>query len=209
MTLLGQLEHGFYIDPCDTMSQQEINIFHGFDEDGEPDSDDDDDDDEGSNDSEEDSSEFGSESDSNHDSDASSDDRQEGFNISEVSLTLVIPIPTYIYVLQVIDSNIRHDSVPVPRKACPFNDSQLELFKAGFVLIQNSGDIPLGYGVTPSEWDETGYPTTEVMTVGLRKNSFPISLPDGVWRPRAESWVRALYVMDTILYSTTASDHEL
>lgn len=73
------------------------------------------------------------------------------------------------------------------------------MFVTGLNLLQEANDVPVGYGGHPSEWDQSGYPTTEIMTVGLRKNSFPISLPSDIWLPRAQNWVRALYVMDTII----------
>lgn len=87
----------------------------------------------------------------------------------------------------------------MPPKLCPFNDTQLDLFVKGLRLLQEAEDIPLGYGAHSSEWGSTGYPTTEVITVGLRKNSFPISLPANIWLPHAQNCVRALYVMDAIL----------
>lgn len=74
MTLLGQLEHGLYANPCDTMSQEEINIFHGFDEDGKP-----------FNDENSDSESEGK-SNTDDDSGASSDNRHDVFNVSEVSI---------------------------------------------------------------------------------------------------------------------------
>lgn len=36
---MGQLQHGLYDDPCDSMSEMEINRFYGFEDNGEPDDD--------------------------------------------------------------------------------------------------------------------------------------------------------------------------
>lgn len=98
-----------------------------------------------------------------------------------------------------IDSNIRHDAVPVPSSVCPFNEQQLILFKQGLQLLREHEEVPLGYGIHFTEWETSGYRTTEAISVGLRRLSFPISLPDSIWRPRAEDWTRALYLMQQIL----------
>ena len=87
----------------------------------------------------------------------------------------------------------------MPLGHCPFDQVQLDLFESGLSLLEQHGDLPQGFGVDPEEWGPDGYPTTEEITVGLRKKSYPISLPDGVWRPRAERWARASYMMDLVL----------
>jgi hypothetical protein len=102
-----------------------------------------------------------------------------------------------------VDSNIRHDAVSVPLGQCPFDQIQLETFKTGLSLLEQHGDLPPGYGIDPVEWGPDGYPTTAEITVGLRKKSYPISLPDAIWRPRAERWARACHTMDLILSAGT------
>lgn len=101
--------------------------------------------------------------------------------------------------MQVIDSNIRHDAVPVPSGTSPFDTQQLALFEEALNILRSTGDLPDGYGIRQDEWDATGYPTTEVISVGLQKNSFPISLPDEKWRPRAEDWVYGLFIVNSMI----------
>jgi hypothetical protein len=57
----------------------------------------------------------------------------------------------------------------VPLGHCPFDRVQLELFESGLSLLEQHGDLPQGFGVDPEEWGPDGYPTTEEITVGLRK----------------------------------------
>jgi len=76
---------------------------------------------------------------------------------------------------------------------------QLQTFESGLSLLEQHGDLPQGFGIDPTEWGPDGYPTTEEIIVGLRKKSYPISLPDDIWQPRAERWAWACYTMDLIM----------
>ncbi len=49
-----------------------------------------------------------------------------------------------------------------PRNCVRSTIRQLELFVTGLRLLQDAKDIQIGYGTHPSEWDESGYPTTEI-----------------------------------------------
>ncbi|KJA26465.1 hypothetical protein HYPSUDRAFT_52392 [Hypholoma sublateritium FD-334 SS-4] len=186
MMLLGQLERGIYDDPCDSMTEDEINAFFGFEEDGEPSDESDGHESSGNISEDEEDFESDDEFEDSRTTSGSNSDNSSGYSPSSEILD------TGFDTAEVIDSNIRHDAVPVPKKACPFDERQLEMFEKGLHLLREAGDVPNGYGVNPSEWDQSGYPTTEVITVGLRKNSFPISLPASVWLPRAQDWARAL-----------------
>jgi len=53
--------------------------------------------------------------------------------------------------LQGIDSNIRHEAVPVPPRHCPFDQDTLVVFEHGFKILIEDGELPSGYGVTLNE----------------------------------------------------------
>ncbi|KAF9540084.1 hypothetical protein CPC08DRAFT_651029 [Agrocybe pediades] len=169
LAFMGELEHGFYVDECAGLDDHAINNFYGFDDSGEP---------------------LAMDSNGSEDSDDSSDgytseaepDDEGVFNDDDYCTE------------ETVDGNIRHDPVPVPGGRCPFDDSQLSLFKKGLQLLREHEDVPSGYGISPEEWGSEGYPTTE----GHRQ-SYPIPLPDAIWRPRAQDWTRALYLMNQIL----------
>ncbi|KAF9064224.1 hypothetical protein BDP27DRAFT_1230795 [Rhodocollybia butyracea] len=92
-------------------------------------------------------------------------------------------------------------AVEAPKHTNPFdNDQTYRVFKAALARLDESGQIPLGYGVHPSEWDEDGYPALGSIRCG-RKGSkmLEVALPDSVWRPRSVRWVQGLYLMDQLI----------
>lgn len=59
--------------------------------------------------------------------------------------------------------------------------------------------VPPGFGLLLAEWENGEYPSVEEIKVGWkRQRQLVISLPDEVWRPRAEQWVQGLYVLNNL-----------
>lgn len=88
--------------------------------------------------------------------------------------------------------------IQVPKLRSPFEESGLEsLFEEALGVAQEIGSIPPGYGMSSDEWVDGEYPSYEVLKVGKKETT--IQLPDHIWRPRAELWVRALDIMNSIL----------
>jgi hypothetical protein len=101
---------------------------------------------------------------------------------------------------QGIDSNIRHEAVPVPSGSCLFSgDEDRSLFEHGFEMLRESGDLPSGYGVTAAELGEDGFDDQEEINIGLKKKGYPIQLATQIWKPRTEVWAKGLFVMNSIL----------
>ncbi|GLB45737.1 hypothetical protein LshimejAT787_2700070 [Lyophyllum shimeji] len=103
------------------------------------------------------------------------------------------------------DHNFNHAAIPVPKHSMPYRtEAGLNSFKTAVLALAEGGVIPSGYGLLPEEWDETGYPSVETIRSGRRGGKeLSIDLPDEIWRPRAEQWVRALHIMDQIRYDFT------
>lgn len=98
-------------------------------------------------------------------------------------------------------ANINHQPVKVPRTQNPFISPAHEaLLDAALEDLQTSGLIPVGYGVRPSEWDRGGYPITEQVRYGRRRD-ITVTLPQCIWLARAVVWAQGLHVMETLRYS--------
>jgi hypothetical protein len=95
-----------------------------------------------------------------------------------------------------------HKAVKTPRALDPFDGSESGV--AAFDMLcqaaEQSGDLPDGYGILPHEWAEDHYPTAENLKSG-RKGSkiLRVPLPLNIWKPRAERWVQALYVLNHLI----------
>jgi len=101
-----------------------------------------------------------------------------------------------------IHANINHKPVKAPPSKSPFGEPVHEaLFFTALNDITTAGLIPIGYGLTPQEWDDDGYPTIELTTYGCRKKEIVVELPAGVWLPRAVAWGQGLHVMQTLMYT--------
>ncbi|KAJ7620448.1 hypothetical protein FB45DRAFT_754668, partial [Roridomyces roridus] len=100
------------------------------------------------------------------------------------------------------EHHFHHEPVSVPKHKSPFDDDALNIFDATLVEANRLDIIPPGYGMRPEEWDEELYPAYEILKSG-RKGSkqLHVALPDSIWRPRAQLWVRALAVMDHLMYT--------
>ena len=94
-----------------------------------------------------------------------------------------------------------HDAVPVPTNMSPFDSEHaFEIFQYTLQQIQDEEVIPQGYGVTPQEIQQEGYPTQEILQGGRRgRKEMHITLPREVWLPRAIKWCQALEVMTSVL----------
>ena len=73
------------------------------------------------------------------------------------------------------------------------------MFEHGLRILKDSGDLPLGFGVTPDELGAGGFDEQEEVNIGLRRKGHLIELRSSVWKPRADLWAQGLYVMNTIL----------
>ena len=92
---------------------------------------------------------------------------------------------------QETQGEIRHEPIPTPDNNCPFDNEELILFTQ-----------PPGYGLHPEEWGDLGYPAFGTIRAGRRgRKELQIALPDYIWRPRAERWGTALYLMNQIMFS--------
>lgn len=131
--------------------------------------------------------------------DSDSDQDSEGWEDVEMDLQAIAQ-----QVGDNFQSNFHHRAVPVPKHSNPFDDlleDDFTNFQAAFRQASQQDLIPAGYNLLPEEWDPiVGYPSIEVIKSGRRgTKELRIPLPDFIWRPRAEIWARALYVMEQIV----------
>ncbi|KAF9067441.1 hypothetical protein BDP27DRAFT_1364891 [Rhodocollybia butyracea] len=99
------------------------------------------------------------------------------------------------------ENKFNAEVIDAPRYANPFQDNQTcHVFEEALARLNETGQVPLGYGLHPLEWDDDGYPSIGTIRVG-RKGSkrLEIALPDSVWRPRSTRWVQGLYLMNQLL----------
>jgi len=73
------------------------------------------------------------------------------------------------------------------------------LFEQGLNLLQDSSDLPQGYGVTAAELRGNNFDKWEDIQIGLQKKGFSIQLSSQIWKPRTEVWAQGLFVMNSIL----------
>jgi hypothetical protein len=72
-------------------------------------------------------------------------------------------------------------------------------FFAGLDEVEAEGALPAGFGVRPEEWEDGCYLSLETLKTGKKRKEL-VSLPDHVWRPRAEKWARAFHCMRRMMY---------
>lgn len=92
------------------------------------------------------------------------------------------------------EHHIRHDPIPVPDHASPFGELE-HIFRTGLQELEESGYIPDGYGIREDEWEDGEYPSFEILKTGRKRKELRVSLPDHIWRRRAQKWVRGLDAM--------------
>ncbi|KAK1220201.1 hypothetical protein PQX77_017052 [Marasmius sp. AFHP31] len=92
------------------------------------------------------------------------------------------------------------ERVHVPKYPSPLNDTRLDLFSRALAAAEEQEVIPDGYGIRPEEWEDGEYPSYELLRSGKKgTRELRVDLPDHIWRPRAEKWVRALDILNYIL----------
>ncbi|KAJ6568265.1 hypothetical protein DFH09DRAFT_917831, partial [Mycena vulgaris] len=101
------------------------------------------------------------------------------------------------------EHHFHHEPVGVPKHKNPLSDDDLRLFNAAFAEANRLQVVPQGYGIRQEEWENGTYPAFEILKSG-RKGSkeLRVALPDSIWRPRAQYWVRALSVLNHLLEDT-------
>ncbi|KAI0093417.1 hypothetical protein BDY19DRAFT_990059 [Irpex rosettiformis] len=92
------------------------------------------------------------------------------------------------------EHNFNHEAVDVPESEDPFATMEEEqVFWATLAILQEEQFIPEGYGLLVEESEDEAYPVVEILQPGRRgRQEITISLPEHVWRPRAELWGRAI-----------------
>ncbi|KAJ7710720.1 hypothetical protein B0H17DRAFT_856711, partial [Mycena rosella] len=99
------------------------------------------------------------------------------------------------------DDHFHHEPVAVPMHKNPFSNNNLQLFNATLAEVTRLQVVPGGYGIRQEEWEDGIYPASEIIKSG-RKGSkeLRVTLPDSIWRSRAQQWVRALAVLDHLMH---------
>lgn len=100
-----------------------------------------------------------------------------------------------------VQSQLHHAAVPVPKHKNPFTSSKhATLFKECLMECLEEDIVPAGFAVKSEEWGQDGYPTFEILKSGRRgTKELRVALPIEEWLPRAEIWVQALTVLNSIL----------
>jgi hypothetical protein len=92
-----------------------------------------------------------------------------------------------------------HDPVAVPKHHNPFSDEDFPIFESALAEANRLQVVPPGYGIQQDEWENDRYPAFEILRSGRKgTKELRVALPDSVWRPRAELWVRALAILDQL-----------
>ncbi|KAI5994240.1 hypothetical protein EDC04DRAFT_2586392, partial [Pisolithus marmoratus] len=94
-----------------------------------------------------------------------------------------------------------HDGAAVPLEVNPFPSPDWQAaFWQALQHVQEIGHIPSGYGMLEQEWGGDGYPELEVIPSGRRgQKEIIVELPGFIWQPRAVRWCQALQVLIHIL----------
>ena len=96
-----------------------------------------------------------------------------------------------------IHANVHHNAVQVPHSCTPFPDPGHEvIFKAALQDIRMGESTPAGYGLQLEEWDEDGYPMSDSVKFGCKREIL-VELPQSIWLQRAIAWGQGLHVMET------------
>lgn len=173
MFFLGQVEHGIYADELDGIHPDVLNKYYGVA--GQP------------------RTQIPGQSGAGHPDDEEDEDLQndEDMDVDELENQIAMDHA----------HNFNHEAVKAPKHTKPFTSSLAEqAFTQELQGREDDGILPEGYGIHPDEWEENGYPSYEIIRTGRRaRKELRVALPDDMWRPRAETWVRALYTMTEVL----------
>lgn len=105
------------------------------------------------------------------------------------------------------EHHFHHEPVAVPKHANPFSDNALAVFDSTLAEANRLQILPPGYGMLPEEWENGSYPAFEILKSGRKRSKeLQVALPDLIWRPRAQLWVRALAVLDELTYTLEGMD---
>lgn len=195
MRLMGQLEHGLYVDDCEGIHPDIIRQYYGTagrpiqraphqTGAGHP--------------SDEVYSASGS-TDGESDDGESEEEWEDVDDEEDINAEDLQELPQLIAAEH--DSHFHHKPVRVPKHASPFSSATLhDTFHQALAQVQEAGHIPEGFGILPDEWDDDQYPSHEIIRSGRQgTKELRIPLPDFVWRPRAIQWCQALDVMTRLL----------
>lgn len=178
MQLLGQLDHGVYVDDCDGLSVNLINKYygvHGREMKKKP-----------------------GQSGAGHAPD-DEDNEDDGWATDNESEENLPQSESAAYVET--EPNIRHEPVSVPDHIPPFSTIEFQAFTTSLQSLEATNWIPDGYGIHPDEWESVYYPTAENIPLGRRSQKvMEISLSTSLWYPRAQLWCRSLYLMNQISF---------
>jgi len=99
------------------------------------------------------------------------------------------------------NNNTHTEPVPVPEHNSPFqSDAETRAFAIMLSRYEEARYLPAGYGMLRGEWENGIYPTIQVIPAGRRgSKQLEIGLPDIIWRPRSETWVRGLDIVNKLL----------
>lgn len=99
------------------------------------------------------------------------------------------------------EGQFNREAVEPPKHNDPFRHKFFyNMFKRALAQLKDSGNIPVGYGIHPMEWDDDGYPAFGIIWTGRRgRRELHIALPDSIWRPCSLLWVQALYLMNQLI----------
>lgn len=95
------------------------------------------------------------------------------------------------------EEHVRHEPVPVPDTSSPFPGLE-GAFREAMLLVATR-DAPRGFGLYPDEYEEASYPSFEYLRTGRRRKELRVSLPNHVWRQKAERWAKALDLMTCMI----------
>lgn len=95
--------------------------------------------------------------------------------------------------------DVRHAAVEVPEHYSPFDAETEAIFFQTLEELEANEYIPDGYGLTPEELGDEGYPTCESIHLGRGGKKISVILPVDMWWPRALRWAQGLDLMTRIL----------
>ncbi|KAF5340537.1 hypothetical protein D9758_015819 [Tetrapyrgos nigripes] len=192
---LGKLQHGMYKDDCKGMDQDTISRSYGTH--GDP--------------IQRRPHQTGAGHSLDEDSDSESSTSEDSSSEDESVEWMGIQPQTGDDIAVEQDEQIKHDPVKTPRHQNPFagEPRKLACFAKALAKLTDKGCVPRGYGIRPEEWGDEGYPSVETIHTGRRgSKELSISLPDEIWRPRAELWAQGLYLLGNQKKKAEPSDDD-
>lgn len=106
--------------------------------------------------------------------------------------------------------NICHEPIPAPESTSPFQNAQeLEVFQIAMMDMKDDEQLPVGYGLLESEWEdhEGTYLPFHYIPARQRGREYWIDLPHNVWYPQAVLWCRALMIANLIVASRATLEY--